>query len=160
QLRRHQRNESRAAQRAVWIEVLLLILSVTCDVPPRADRPSSRRALASRHHADNRQQCGCTANTSGSVALTSNKRPKSSARELVGCHRPRRCITKPFDEWRKTCEIAVLRDQGDALLAARRGDQCIIQQRSLFVEQLPAFLRADRCEDTATLGEGRAGRRE
>ena len=45
-----------------------------------------------------------------------------------GDRRPRRCVAKSLDERRQALEVAILRDERDALIAARRGNQCVIEQ--------------------------------
>src|SRR5437667_10746141 len=76
---------------------------------------------------------------------------------LIDCRRPRCPISKALAEGREALKITVLRDKRDALLAARRRDQCVIKERRLVVEQLPTFLCSDGRENTAALGEGGAG---
>jgi hypothetical protein len=58
-------------------------------------------------------------------------------------------MTEALDERGEAFEIPVLRNERDALLAARRSDQCVIDERRLFVEQLPAFPRSDGRENAA-----------
>src|SRR5919201_1922512 len=54
----------------------------------------------------------------------------------VGCRRPGRSVMKALDEGRETLEIAIPRDERNALLTARCCDQRVIEQRTVFVEQL------------------------
>src|SRR5207245_11784371 len=69
-------------------------------------------------------------------------------------------MTKTLDEGRKAVEIAILRDENDALLAARCRYQRVVEQRGVFVEQLPSFPRGDSRQSAAALDEGSRGRRE
>src|SRR6185436_479822 len=57
-------------------------------------------------------------------------------------------------------EITILRDERDALLPARGGDKCVVEERRLFLEYPPSFPSGYGRENTAAGGEGRAGRRE
>ena len=75
---------------------------------------------------------------------------------LVGW-RPWRRIAETLDEWSQAFEIAVSRDQCDASLAARRGDQRVIEERGLFVERLPALPCSDGRENPTARDESRAG---
>ena len=76
---------------------------------------------------------------------------------LVGCRRPRRRVTKTFDEWSEAFEIAIPRNQRDASLATRSSNQRVVEKRWLFVEQLPTAARSNSREYTTALGKGGAG---
>ena len=78
----------------------------------------------------------------------------------VGLRWPRRGITKASHKRRETLEIAVVRDERDALFAARCRNQRIIDQRRILVEQLPPFALRDCSDDATALDERGGGRRE
>src|SRR5438270_14011024 len=72
-------------------------------------------------------------------------------------HRLRRRIAKTLYQPREAFEITVSRNERDSMLAARRSDQCVIEQRRLFVEYLPPFACDNRRDNAATIGQGGPG---
>jgi hypothetical protein len=75
-------------------------------------------------------------------------------------HRPWRSVTKARHEWCEALEVRILRNEGDALFAARGRYQRVIQQRRVFLQELPSFAVGDGRESTTAGNEGGGGGRE
>ena len=94
-------------------------------------------------------RCRCRSRRSGRV-----RRPPAA------CSRPRRSILESLQERSDAPEVSVFRDERDALLAARRGNQRVIEQRWILGQQLPSLPSGDGRNNATALDESGGGRCE